>query len=605
ENVTVEIDIGTEDAKLTLFEVVQDEKIDITEDEEHDFRIEGTNATWVVPQLSEKEYTIELEGPKREQGPAEVGNHVKWKLSYNDMEIEYLTPAPEKEEKEAADEQGWRKYVTVRTNMSNIHYSNVLVSVDVPPQNETSDEVRILSEKSSFSAGEKPEFEFGIPGGFRLIWINGTEEIFGGATDVTKDPAHGFRAENGTVFWTVPQLSEQNYILEEGSSQENISAYFLDSDKNTIQAEINLSESGVYSISFPEERRIKPGFYTLVLEYQNQTQELNFTWGLISINTLEPGCGNSCSIGKSIFHPGETARIAMVVLDEKGHLSSGRSVFLNMTDPSGKTFEFSTEDGSINETSKGVYAAEFSTIGEGTYKMFAKTYLSGKEVNITSSFLAKESYEFDILRDTQVTLDPRFSNFTTMFYINSYVETDEFTLIEKVPSEFKITAYGEAEIISLSNETLIIWRNITQDSEQGYSAEIPWNWPYLYRIGEAEISYSSGNGTNTFMEAREWLLAIDPLNDIGMIAYGVSTDLIPRYRFYNGTDNSAWSSAANASYVGAAINYVILKASPTRYEEFIMGTMNTLADIGIQAYNGTGWSSVTNVTQTATNANYR
>ncbi|MEM2963688.1 MAG: hypothetical protein QXN01_04305, partial [Candidatus Anstonellales archaeon] len=109
--------------------------------------------------------------------------------------------------------------------------------------------------------------------------------------------------------------------------------------------------------------------------------------------------------------------------------------------------------------------------------------------------------------------------------------------------------------------------------------------------------------TKSFKEARQWLLAVDPLNDIGMLAYGTSaTNTVPKYRFYNGT---GWSSQANANDVGGAINYVILKNSPTKYEEFILGTQDANADVNVQVYNGTGWSSVLEVTASVTGATLR
>src|SRR4030042_1018896 len=337
-----------------------------------------------------------------EQGPAEVGEPVNWTLRISGMVVEYQTPAPEKEESETIGESGWEKHVSVRSNLTDEHYTNILVSTEVPLQNVSSDGLKVLSTRTSFESGEIPEFEVGIPGGLRLLWINGTEETFPGTTDVTDDPTHNFTVENGTASWTVPQLSEQNYLIQEGFGAGNISATVTHPDGSSFQAETRISESGTYMISLPEERGIKPGAYKLVIEYAGQKEEINFTWGLISVNTLEPGCEGDCWIGKSTFHPGEPVRIPMVVLDEKGYPSSRRGVSLLVIDPDGNTYSFSTSEGTVNETKRGVYEAEFTPAGEGEYQLFAKTTLSGQEVNITSSFLVKSFYEFNILRDTQI-----------------------------------------------------------------------------------------------------------------------------------------------------------------------------------------------------------
>ncbi len=95
----------------------------------------------------------------------------------------------------------------------------------------------------------------------------------------------------------------------------------------------------------------------------------------------------------------------------------------------------------------------------------------------------------------------------------------------------------------------------------------------------------------------------------GMLAYGESTVQIPRYRIWNGT---TFSSELNANSVGGTIEWLRLKASPTR-DEYIIVTADAFNDVNIQInsslggascwHNGTACNTVLELTTTSTGIN--
>jgi len=262
-----------------------------------------------------------------------------------------------------------------------------------------------------------------------------------------------------------------------------------------IEPEIKKSTEG-YKIKIPRKRSIQPGLYKLVVDYEGEKEELWFQWGLVSVNTK-----------KSIYKPGETAEILMVVLDKDGHLVSGADVQLKVKNPGGVITHYSTLDGSINELERGIYKANHTaTWQEGNYSLSVTATAEGVTSSIESYFSVKEYYEFDILREIPLTIDLREGPFESRIKVISYTNSSVFDLREHLPEEFNVTDGGGAYINVTEGEIMLEWRNLTNNSLISYSAQVPSISPYLYQLGPAEINYKSG----IFREARLWLLAVDP-----------------------------------------------------------------------------------------------
>ncbi|MCG8406316.1 MAG: VCBS repeat-containing protein [Phycisphaerales bacterium] len=76
-----------------------------------------------------------------------------------------------------------------------------------------------------------------------------------------------------------------------------------------------------------------------------------------------------------------------------------------------------------------------------------------------------------------------------------------------------------------------------------------------------------------------------------MIAFSRNGSSTPRYSIWNG---SAWGSILSMSSVGAEPYWVVLRDCPTRNEK-ACGTLDQNYDVNIQFYNGSSWSSATQV----------
>ncbi|MEM5855786.1 MAG: hypothetical protein QW472_05750, partial [Candidatus Aenigmatarchaeota archaeon] len=394
-------------------------------------------------------------------------------------------------------------------------------------------------------------------------------------------------------------------IDEDGLLYPNASLKVFLTDPEGNVTEVNFTEDeiekGKYYVELDTEREFRPGSYRLKvkLSYVSPNpgeveieEEIEFSVGLISINTK-----------KSIYHPHERAEIVIVVLNKLGNLISNADISLVITSPDGKETRLSTKNKDIKEIQKGIYRTTYKTKEEGNYTMFATAKAPDVESSITSHFFVRNYYEFDILREVPAVIDPWHGVMQSSIKIISYLNTESFDLKEVLPNSFEIVDSGRAIVIEENNTKVLIWKNLTNASVISYSVRLPLFTPYLYQLGPAEVKYTEEDKERVFVEARPWLLAVDPLNVIGMIAYADTvTAGIPRYRTWDG---STWSSEYSANSVGtAAINWIVLRAFPNaqdkqRFEEFILATKDANNVVSVQVYNGSSWSNpITLVTQT-------
>ena len=257
------------------------------------------------------------------------------------------------------------------------------------------------------------------------------------------------------------------------------------------------------------------GLYDRIEWIVPQLSEQLFEIGLATINTK-----------KSIYHPGETAQIIMVVLDKNGYLVSDAYVSLEVSNPDNQKEYYSTPSGTITETEKGIYEVSyFDTSLEGNYSLVV-TAIGGDVNNIMASyFTVKDYYEFDILRNTPATTDPWQDVFTSEIRIISFTNATKFDFSEFLPSDFNITCNNGAEVTKENNKNVLTWTNLTNNSVVSYSAKPPLVTPELYEIGPAYISYDS----QTFTEARPWYLAVDPINTY----YGANSSSYSSYCYDN------------------------------------------------------------------------
>ncbi|MFH1174614.1 MAG: DUF2341 domain-containing protein [archaeon] len=235
-------------------------------------------------------------------------------------------------------------------------------------------------------------------------------------------------------------------------------------------------------------------------------QLLNLTPGqdyTLNLTPEDPGFAETglatINAKKPIYHPGETAELFMVVLDQQGYLVPDAQLTLAITDPDGNI----TSDTPITNISRGIYASNYTTQGEGTYWLAVTAVSDSVNYTMYSSFLVNASFPFDIIRETPLTIDPWTENLTST--ITVYAEREEeFSLTETFSANMTVLDAGGAVQSSVADRTQLTWQLINGSSVH-YTLLPPLETPALYDF-QAHITSSSG----TYTEARPWFLAVDP-----------------------------------------------------------------------------------------------
>jgi hypothetical protein len=263
--------------------------------------------------------------------------------------------------------------------------------------------------------------------------------------------------------------------------------------------------NNISDIKKENSKKLIPGVYKIekIVRYKDGSEVKEtkyFAYGLVSINTLKP-----------LYHPNETVNMLIVVLDSRGFLVSNANITLNITTPSGKVINLSTDNLDILETKKsGVYNVSFKLNGDvGKYKLHVETEEDDMIVDVDSYFNVVKYYPFDILREVPATIDPwqgPFSNNFTIIPLFNYHGIYTFT--EQFSSDFTDIRGNYDYNYTKNGTTYLVWKNLHGVSHLTYTAQTPLKSPYLYYLGKSYINYNEN--LNTFYENRSWLFAIDP-----------------------------------------------------------------------------------------------
>lgn len=228
--------------------------------------------------------------------------------------------------------------------------------------------------------------------------------------------------------------------------------------------------------------------------------------GLATINTV-----------KSIYKPGESAEIIIVVLDTNGYLVRNAHVKLSVTAPDSIVYEYSTEDETIKEIDNGIYRAVFyDTLTEGTYEMEVQAVSRTVQYSMASSFKVDSDYEFDIIRNIPHTTDPFkgpfYAEITVQPLINFSPQELYYNFTEKVPANLLIIEAPGAVITydPITDKQYLTWNNLYGESVLRYTAQPELKTPDLIILGKAVINYVLYGVEYIFEEFRFWFLAIDP-----------------------------------------------------------------------------------------------
>ncbi|MBN1275097.1 DUF2341 domain-containing protein [Candidatus Woesearchaeota archaeon] len=339
--------------------------------------------------------------------------------------------------------------------------------------------------------------------------------------------------------------------------------------------------------------------------------EQYFEFGLATINTR-----------KSLYRPGETAEVVIVVLDNEGHLVSGADVEVNVTEPDNTTTRYTTGSGHITETEPGIYdLSHGSTANEGRYGLSVKATKPGVENDMQSHFDVQAWYPFDILRDVPVTVDPWREELEASITVVAYNHTDSFSLKEHVPTSFLISDAGGAVVSENGSRKTLTWTGLTNGSVASYTASLPLITPTMYDLGEAKITY----GNSSFTEGRPWYLAVDPIEQFtktclnlvteGAVA-GDNTGTCAQVATSNNTRPAGGDNALTAAdnWFGTDAPAVLTETfdanTPTdanvsyAYLTIEWGTQDcgSPAYITMEVNNGTGWYTFANTCYTTPEA---
>ncbi|MEM3173211.1 MAG: FixH family protein, partial [Candidatus Nitrosotenuis sp.] len=313
---------------------------------------------------------------------------------------------------------------------------------------------------------------------------------------------------------------------------------------------------------------------TLKVDGQEYVLEDQFAWGLVSVNTQ-----------KSIYRPGETADLVIVVLDNGGHPVCDSNISLTVTDPNLQNTTLSSGNGITANSECGLYDASYTTGMEGNYTIHVQAQTPNGITNFDTEFTVKSVYDYDIIRTAQSKIDPVTNPnlFNVTIDIESFVGSNPVTIKEHIPNVFDVITDGTVE--EGNGTKTITWiRGLDQNKTSvSYSYSIPLEFPRLYALGKVEIIQNN----QTFVEARNWYVAADPpvISEESAIAAYISTTgsgmSFPKIRVWDSSGTGTWKSEVELASAGSAVTNTIIKYSPTT-NRIILVTMST--DDKLDAY---------------------
>ncbi|MEM5871255.1 MAG: hypothetical protein QW051_00105, partial [Candidatus Aenigmatarchaeota archaeon] len=252
-------------------------------------------------------------------------------------------------------------------------------------------------------------------------------------------------------------------------------------------------------------RNYRPGLYKIKLivfegSESETTIENEFALGLVNINT-----------DKSIYLPGEEAKIFIGVLNSYGSRVDDANVYAKVFSPSGEIGLFSTGSGTIKNEGDGLYTFIYTTKEKGTYKIEVHAESFEVSSDYETKFEVRDYVEFDIRREapTITYLDGD----KVTIWITPEEDAENVSVVEYVPSSWNITIENfEAHISENSENKTITW--FIGSVKKGESFALSYYFdppdvsPALALLGPLEIVYNQGE---TFKEARQWTIAIDAI----------------------------------------------------------------------------------------------
>ena len=247
------------------------------------------------------------------------------------------------------------------------------------------------------------------------------------------------------------------------------------------------------AIKFIPPHNFKPGRYTLkITDDQNNSTVEEFTWGVLAINP-----------NKSVYLPGELARIAIAVLDEKGNIVCNAKTSLEITAPSGKTSTLSTTDQTIKinsacHTREVTYIPDYETEYQisdeiGSYSMTLSAETNNGPYTVKDSFEVKNETPFDVERISATRIFP-LNKYKSLIKIKAN-RNFQGNVEEIVPPDFEIYPSIEEGIksydeISTSSAALTVNSRVLGTKFEG-NLSLPLKDNFPFTQGFANIPEST------------------------------------------------------------------------------------------------------------------
>jgi hypothetical protein len=303
-----------------------------------------------------------------------------------------------------------------------------------------------------------------------------------------------------------------------------------------------------------DKAKLTPGRYKIIVTSGNKTVTQDFTWGVLAINT-----------NKSIYTTGETANLALAVLDENGNMVCDADVVLTITDPKGNKTILKTSDKSItvsNSCAKKIFtltpdfAASYKILNPGMYTMDLISTTKNGVFHIRDNFTAENTPTFSVERVTATRIFPP-KSYPMTFHLG-FNRPFTGTVTEKVPAGFQVTNIAQnGQLIQNSDKTQEIHWPISVLSGNTinltYTYKTPEKSPDWYALGPLTMIE---NGTEVFQESRVWQLAIDTATsnsfqrktwwDGTYYWRGYNDTANSRIRFDYSSDGSSWTENTSA-----------------------------------------------------------
>jgi len=348
----------------------------------------------------------------------------------------------------------------------------------------------ITNLKSSYTIGDNPEFEFKI---FKDTDIKKIKKTI--KTDMQQN---GWNEKNTTISVTI--TAPDGTVIP-------------------LKSQFKKMKEGQFDIKILSKKYGKPGVYsitaTMVKDGKTYTTQDQYAWGLVSLNTQ-----------KSIYSPGDTANMTMVVLDSGGHPVCDANLSVMVTDPSSRITTLLSGVGISAGSECGLYNAQYVTTTPGNYTVNVSATANSIKTNFNTSFLVQNNIPFDVIRTAQSKIDPvnNPNLFNVKIDIASSVNQTGVTIKELVPSVLNVTT--DASVQTVGDSKILTWNKnmITNKTSVQYSYTVPLVFPQLYVLGPVQITY----GNSTFTEARQWFVANDPPNSYnnGVVSVSSTTSAV-------------------------------------------------------------------------------